>query len=116
MNWLLERQNRIENKLAKRPFELTIMETSFIYLRREQNIKVKVAFDVLRVIRSIVPKETTAEQLVSTYSRLAQVERAFRSMESVDLYLRPIYRFNDESHSRSRVPVHAGLLRRMAHA
>ncbi len=48
-------------------------------------------------IRSSVPKETmTAEKLVSTYKSLAQVERAFRRLKSIDLYVRPIYHFNDD--------------------
>ncbi len=44
----------------------------------------------------------TAEQLVSTYKSLAQVEHAFRSMKSIDLHVRPIYHFNDD-HIRAHV-------------
>lgn len=78
-------------------FELTITETSFGYARREENIKTEPALDGLYVIRSSVPKETmTAEQLASTYKSLAQVERAFRSLKSIDLHVRPIYHFNDD--------------------
>jgi|688.fasta_scaffold222878_1 hypothetical protein len=85
-----------KHKMEKH-FELTITETSFTYARREENIKAEAALDGLYVIRSSVPKETmTAEQLVSTYKSLAQVERAFRSMKSIDLHVRPIYHFNDD--------------------
>ena len=85
-----------QHKMEKH-FELTITETGFTYARREENIKAEAALDGLYVIRSSVAKETmTAEQLVSTYKSLAQVERAFRSMKSIDLHVRPIYHFNDD--------------------
>ncbi len=85
-----------QHKMEKH-FELTITETSFTYARREENIHAEAALDGLYVIRSSVPKESmTAEQLVLTYKSLAQVERAFRSMKSIDLHVRPIYHFNDD--------------------
>ena len=37
-----------------------------------------------------------AEQAVLTYKRLAKVERAFRTMKSVDLQVRPIYHRTEE--------------------
>lgn len=72
-------------------------ETSFSYARREEKIQAEAALDGLYVIRSSVPKESmTADQLVSTYKSLSKVERAFRSMKSVDLHVRPIYHINDD--------------------
>ena len=95
MDWLLERQNRIENKLAKKQLKggsLVLFDVSSSYYTGKKS-----ALDGLYVIRSSVAKETmTAEQLVSTYKSLAQVERAFRSMKSIDLHVRPIYHFNDD--------------------
>ena len=95
MDWLLERQNRIENKLAKKHLKggsLVLFDVSSSYYTGKKS-----ALDGLYVIRSSVAKETmTAEQLVSTYKSLAQVERAFRSMKSIDLHVRPIYHFNDD--------------------
>lgn len=87
----------IGQRKMEKHFELTITETSFSYVRREENIRAEAALDGLYVIRSSVPKETmTAENLVSSYKSLSQVERAFRSMKSVDLHVRPIYHFNDD--------------------
>jgi transposase len=87
----------IGQRKMEKHFELTITETSFSYARREEKIHAEAALDGLYVIRSSVPKESmTADQLVSTYKSLSRVERAFRSMKSVDLHVRPIYHFNDD--------------------
>ncbi len=47
--------------------------------------------DGVYVIRTSLSEEKLkAKEAVRAYKRLAQVERAFRSLESVDLHLRPI--------------------------
>lgn len=87
----------IGQRKMEKHFELTMTETSFSYARREEKIQAEAALDGLYVIRSSVPKESmTADRLVSTYKSLSKVERAFRSMKSVDLHVRPIYHFNDD--------------------
>jgi Transposase DDE domain len=87
----------IGQRKMEKHFELTITETSFSYARREEKIHAEAALDGLYVIRSSVPKESmTADQLVSAYKSLSRVERAFRSIKSVDLHVRPIYHFNDD--------------------
>lgn len=87
----------IGHRKMEKHFELTMTETSFSYARREEKIHAEAALDGLYVIRSSVPKESmTADRLVSTYKSLSRVERAFRSMKSVDLHVRPIYHFNDD--------------------
>ena len=78
-------------------FELTITTNSFTYTRRTDNIATEAALDGLYVVRSSVPStQMTSEQLVETYKSLATVERAFRSMKTVDLHVRPIYHWNDD--------------------
>jgi hypothetical protein len=78
-------------------FELTITANSFTYTRRTDNITTEAALDGLYVVRSSVPStQMTSEQLVETYKSLATVERAFRSMKTVDLHVRPIYHWNDD--------------------
>ncbi len=73
-------------------FELTITETSFSYKRNEEKIREEAATDGLYVIRTSVPQEVlTAEEAVGAYKSLSQVERAFRSLKTVDLEIRPIY-------------------------
>ena len=85
-----------KHKMAKH-FELTITDNSFTYVRRDDNIRSEAALDGLYVIRSSVRKDLmTPEQLVETYKSLATVERAFRSMKSIDLHVRPIHHWNDD--------------------
>jgi len=72
-------------------FRLEIQETSFRFERDEARIAREVALDGLYVIRTSVAKEALASQeAVRTYKALALVERAFRSLKSVDLHVRPI--------------------------
>jgi hypothetical protein len=49
------------------------------------------------VIRtSLLPETLTAEQTVSAYKDLSQVEWAFRSLKTMDLQLRPIHHWKDD--------------------
>jgi transposase len=69
-------------------------ETSqgFRYERNQERINRDAALDGVYVIRTSVPAERLkAEETVRTYKRLAMVERAFRSLKSVDLKVRPIH-------------------------
>ena len=60
--------------------------------RKEDEIAAEARLDGLYVIRTSLPKEAIgAEDAVSAYKSLSQVERAFRSLKSVDLEIRPIH-------------------------
>jgi hypothetical protein len=87
------RVGRVANryKVAKH-FEITITENSFSYARKEQQIRDEAALDGLYVIRTDVPAEQmSAEQTVRNYKSLSLVERAFRSLKTIDLNVRPIH-------------------------
>jgi len=76
----------IERFHMAKHFELTITETSLSWHRRDEAIKAEAALDGLYVIRTSLPKEQLdGAQAVAAYKSLAQVERAFRSMKTVDL-------------------------------
>jgi len=78
-------------------FELTITKDRFTYSRREEAIAKEALMDGVYVVRTSVPKETLdSEEVVRAYKSLSQVERAFRSMKTVDLQIRPIYHFKDD--------------------
>ena len=78
-------------KVAKY-FRWQIGEDGFAYERDEAAIEQDAALDGIYVIRTSLPSEqASAAEAVRTYKRLAQVERAFRSLKSVDLHLRPIH-------------------------
>jgi hypothetical protein len=80
-----------KRKMAKH-FELTITDTSFSFARNEASIQKEAALDGFYVLRTSVPAgalDTAA--VVSAYKSLAHVERAFRSVKTVGLEVRPIH-------------------------
>ncbi len=81
----------------KKHFELTITKKTFSYTRREECIATEAALDGLYVIRTCVTAERmNSDKVVLTYKSLAKVERAFRSLKSIDLHIRPIRHWNDD--------------------
>ena len=88
-------------KMAKH-FELDITETSLTYRRNADAIAAEAALDGLYIVRtSVSAADLDAEQTVRAYKGLSVVERAFRSLETVDLKVRPIYHY-----AASRVRAH----------
>ena len=78
-------------KMAKH-FELEITDASFSYRRNEDKIAAEARLDGIYVIRTSVPAEAlSAEQSVEAYKSLSTVERAFRTIKTVDLKVRPIH-------------------------
>lgn len=76
----------------KKHFQLTIDDTTFVYQRDRQRIEREAALDGIYVIRTSVPSATLpSAEVVRHYKRLATVERAFRSVKTVDLKVRPIH-------------------------
>ena len=67
-------------------FTLEISETGVHYQRDQQSIAAEAALDGLYVLRTSVPAEALeAAHTVRAYKSLATVERAFRSLQTVDL-------------------------------
>ena len=78
-------------------FPLTIEEDSFRWERQQSNIEREAALDGIYVIRTSVPANAlSSAQVVERYKSLSTVERAFRSLKSVDLKVRPIYHYRAE--------------------
>jgi transposase len=78
-------------KVAKH-FALAIEDQRFGFHRREDPIAAEAALDGLYIIRTSVPTtQMTAADCVRNYKSLAQVERAFRSLKTIDLKVRPIH-------------------------
>ncbi len=73
-------------------FTTSITDDSFSFARDLDKIAAEEELDGLYIVRSNVePELFDAEQTVTAYKDLAKVERAFRSMKTVDLKVRPIY-------------------------
>ncbi len=78
------------HKVAKH-FDLTITDDTFDYVTADARIVEEAALDGLYVIRTSVAADAmSSEQAVLNYKKLADVERAFRTMKGVDLHVRPI--------------------------
>lgn len=87
----------LKNTKMQKHFDWTITEDSFSYRRKDEQIAAEAALDGLYVIRTSVSSDTfSSENAVRTYKGLSRVERAFRSLKSVDLHVRPIYHWKDE--------------------
>jgi hypothetical protein len=85
-----------KHKMAKH-FELTISDASFAYARKTAEIAQEAALDGLYAVRTSLPKTTLADaEAVRAYKSLAQVERAFRCLKTVDLHIRPIHHWLEE--------------------
>jgi transposase len=73
-------------------FQLRIEEDSFHYERKKANIESEQSLDGIYVIRTSVKTESlSSQQAVESYKSLSVVERAFRSLKTVDLHVRPIH-------------------------
>jgi transposase len=78
-------------KVAKH-FALAIGDHTFTFARQHDSIAAEAALDGLYIIRTSVPAaQMDAPQCVRNYKSLANVERAFRSLKTIDLKVRPIH-------------------------
>ena len=79
------------HKVAKH-FRTTITDDTFTFRRDDEKVAAEQQLDGLYIVRSNVePEQFDAAQTVRAYKDLSKVERAFRSLKSVDLKVRPIH-------------------------
>jgi transposase len=78
-------------KMAKH-FTLTITDSDFAFARKHDAIEAEARLDGIYVVRtSLAAKALDDDASVRAYKSLAQVERAIRSIKTVDLQIRPIF-------------------------
>ena len=83
-------------------FDLDIQDNEFSFTIKEDKVAAEAALDGVYVVRTSVPKERMdSEETVRSYKLLTQVERAIRSMKTIDLKVRPIHH-----HLEKRVRAH----------
>jgi len=83
-------------KMAKF-FSIRVHDFGMSWHRKAEALAKDASMDGIYVIRTSLPKEALeAEKTVLAYKRLSKVERAFRTMKSVDLQVRPIYHRTEE--------------------
>lgn len=89
-------------KMAKH-VELHIEDNRFDFEFNEESIESEAALDGVYVVRTSLPKEKIdADETVRSYKNLTNVERAFKSLKSIDLMVRPI-RHRTENRVRSHI-------------
>jgi transposase len=82
-------------KMAKH-FKLEIEEDQFRFEVDEDKVSAEAALDGIYVIRTSLVDELSAEDTVRHYKALSQVERAFRSIKTMDLEVRPIHHYQEQ--------------------
>ena len=87
----------IERFHMAKHFELSITHTTLAWQRKSESIAAQAALDGLYVIRTSVPTaQLDAVAAVAAYKILAHVERAFRSIKTIDLHVRPVFHYSAE--------------------
>lgn len=86
------RVGRVINKYkVAKHFKLEIADRDLSWSRKAEEIAAEAALDGIYVIRtSVQSNEMDADTAVRSYKQLSGVERAFRSMKTMDLEIRPI--------------------------
>ncbi len=73
-------------------FILDIHDDRFNFEINQEKVEAEAALDGIYVVRTSLPKERmTPAETVRSYKLLSQVERAFRSIKTMDLLARPIH-------------------------
>ncbi len=88
---------RVINKYKmQKHIRLYIKENSFRYEVDQQSVLAEAALDGLYVIRTSLLDSVPSEKVVRWYKNLSHVERAFRSIKTTRLLVRPIFLRNNE--------------------
>ncbi len=97
------RLGKIINKYkVGKHFLLDIQDTGFTFSINEEKVSAEAALDGIYVIRTSTSKHRMpADKAVRSYKSLSQVERAFRTIKTIDLKVRPIHH-----HLEQRVRTH----------
>ena len=82
-------------KMAKH-FKLEITENQFDFEIDQEKVSAEAALDGIYVIRTSLEEELSAADAVRHYKALSQVERAFRSIKTMDLEIRPIRHYQEQ--------------------
>src|SRR3989442_926117 len=103
------RVGKVVNKYrVAKHFRLEIQDDRFAFEIDAARVAAEAALDGLYVIRTSLPAERlAAADTVRAYKRLSDVERAFRSLKTIDLKVRPI---RHRLQARGRAPLFLCLL------
>jgi Transposase DDE domain len=84
----------LDRRHMAKHFDLDIADDRFVFTRKAAAIAAEAALDGLYVVRTPVPADRLDDAAaVAAYKSLSRVERAFRSLKTVDLDIRPIFHY-----------------------
>jgi len=85
----------LDRRKMGKHFEKTISDTDFSFARKQEQIDAEARLDGLYVLRTSLPKKDglDAAEVVLAYKSLSRVERAFRSIKTVDIEVRPVFHY-----------------------
>jgi hypothetical protein len=87
----------IDRHKVGKHFRLVVGEHNFTFERETEAITGEACLDGIYVIRtSVAATDLDANATVRTYKGLSQAERAFRSLKTVDLKIRPIHHWLED--------------------
>ena len=86
------RVGQVANKYkVRKHFDIAIGEAALTFKVNDASVAAEAALDGLYVIRTSAAADAmSSEEAVLNYKRLAEVERAFRTLKGIDLQVRPI--------------------------
>ena len=88
---------------VEKHFDITVTNSDLLWSRNQQRIHNEVQLDGIYVIRTSLPADAiNAHDAVAAYKSLSTVERAFRTIKTTRLEVRPIYVYS-EAHVRGHV-------------
>ena len=93
----------VSRKKVDKHFEIEVRDDDIRWSRRQEQIDAEAQLDGIYIIRtSLEVSEIGAEDAVEAYKSLSLVERAFRSLKTAQLALRPVFVYSDD-HVRGHV-------------
>ncbi len=90
-------------KKVEKHFEIVVTDEELRWSRKQERIAAEARLDGIYVVRTSLAQDALgADAAVAAYKSLARVERAFRSLKTTQLHLRPVYVYSAE-HVRGHV-------------
>ena len=90
-------------KKVEKHFAIEVSDSALRWSRKQDKIAAEARLDGIYVVRTSLPAERLeADAAVAAYKSLARVERAFRSLKTSQLEVRPVYVYAEE-HVRGHV-------------
>ena len=76
----------------RKHFDTAVRDDGFTWTRNADSIAAEAALDGFYIVRTNLPASTlAADDTVRAYKSLAGVERAFRTLKTIDLKVRPVH-------------------------